>query len=105
MQESGEFLYEYYWEYAFPHTPSTFALRGDRYKYITYHGLWDLDELYDLQTDPNERVNLIRIPEHQQRVQAMRSRLFDLFEETDGMQIPMRRGNWQAAERLRGPGD
>src|SRR5690606_37616383 len=27
-----EFLYEYYWEYAFPHTPTTFALRNDRFK-------------------------------------------------------------------------
>lgn len=104
LSETGEFLYEYYWEYAFPHTPTTFALRDDRFKYIAYHGLWDLDELYDLQTDPDERVNLIRIPEYQQQVQTMRSRLFDLLEETDGMQVPLRRGNWQAAERLRGPG-
>jgi hypothetical protein len=27
------------WEYAFPHTPTTFALRGDRYTYIFYHGV------------------------------------------------------------------
>ena len=24
------------------------ALRGDRYKYIHYYGIWDSDELYDL---------------------------------------------------------
>ena len=52
-----EFLYEYYWEYAFPHTPTTFALRGDRYKYIYYQGIWDTFELYDMQLDAKEQHN------------------------------------------------
>ncbi len=29
----------------------------------------------------------------------MRDRLFDRLEATDGLQIALRRGNWQAAER------
>jgi N-acetylglucosamine-6-sulfatase len=99
MPSAGEMLYEYYWEYAFPHTPTTFALRGDRYKYIYYHGVWDTNELYDLQTDPEERVNLIGIPTSQDTVNAMRERLFTRLETTGGMQVPVRRGNWQAAER------
>lgn len=99
MTSPGEMLYEYYWEYAFPHTPTTFALRGDRYKYIYYHGVWDISELYDLQTDPEERVNLINVPSLRDTVNAMRDRLFDKLEATGGMQIPLRRGNWQAAER------
>jgi N-acetylglucosamine-6-sulfatase len=101
LAEEGEFLYEYFWEFAFPHTPTTFALRDDRYKYIFYHGVWDLQELYDLQADPNERFNLIRVPEHRGRAEDMRNRLFDRLEAADAMQIPLRRGNWQAAERLR----
>lgn len=101
----GAFLYEYYWEYAFPHTPTTFALRGDRYKYIYYHGVWDVQELYDLETDPAERYNLIDVPEHQERVNEMRSRLFDRLEAADAMSVPLRRGTWQAAERLRGGGE
>jgi N-acetylglucosamine-6-sulfatase len=99
--EGGEFLYEYYWEYAFPHTPTTFALRGDRYKYIFYHGVWDLNELYDLQTDPREMHNLIDVPAYQKQIGEMRSALFDRLERTGGMQIPLRRGDWQAAERRR----
>jgi N-acetylglucosamine-6-sulfatase len=99
--KEGEFLYEYYWEYAFPHTPSTFALRGDRYKYIFYHGVWDLNEFYDLETDPRERRNLINVPSYQKQIEQMRTRLFDRLEQTGGMQVPMRRGNWQAAERRR----
>lgn len=96
-----ELLYEYYWEYAFPHTPSTFALRGDRYKYIFYHGVWDLNEFYDLQTDPRERSNLINVPAYQEQINQMRTRLFDRLEQTGGMQVPLRRGDWQAAERRR----
>lgn len=97
----SELLYEYYWEYAFPHTPTTFALRGDRYKYITYHGIWDISELYDLEADPQEQFNLIHVPAHRERIAAMRDRLWDLLEATDGMRVPVRRGNWQAAERKR----
>ena len=97
---SREMLYEYYWEHAFPHTPTTLALRGDRFKYIYYHGIWDVNELYDLETDPLERHNLITVPAYQDTVNAMRTRLFDRLEETDGMRIPLRRGSWQAAERL-----
>jgi N-acetylglucosamine-6-sulfatase len=100
----NEFLYEYYWEYAFPHTPTTFALRGDRYKFILYHGIWDLQELYDLETDPQERFNLINVPQHQQLVGEMRTRLFDRLEKENAMSIPLRRGTWQAAERLRSGG-
>jgi N-acetylglucosamine-6-sulfatase len=96
----AELLYEYYWEYAFPHTPTTFALRGDRYKYIFYHGVWDINELYDLRTDPLEQHNLISVPAFQDTANAMRDRLFDRLEATDGMRVPVRRGTWQAAERL-----
>jgi arylsulfatase A-like enzyme len=95
----GEMLYEYYWEYAFPHTPTTFALRGDRYKFIFYHGIWDTNELYDLVADPLERYNLIHAPMMQDTVRAMRTRLFDRLEASDGMRVPVRRGDWQAAER------
>jgi N-acetylglucosamine-6-sulfatase len=98
----GELLYEYYWEYAFPHTPTTFALRGDRYKFIYYPGVWDVQELYDLEADPGERTNLIDAKEHQPRVKEMRERLWDLLEKSGGMSIPIRRGNYQANERKGG---
>jgi arylsulfatase A-like enzyme len=101
LDQPGDFLYEYYWEYAFPHTPTTFALRGDRFKYIFYHGVWDLNELYDLETDPGERRNLINVPGYQKQIDQMRTRLFDRLEGSGGMQVPVRRGSWQAAERRR----
>ena len=87
-QRRETFLYEYYWEYAFPHTPTTFALRGDRYKYIYYHGVWDMNEFYDLQTDPRERSNLINVPTYQKQIDEMRTRLFDRLEATGGTAGP-----------------
>lgn len=53
------FVYEYFWEYSFPQTPTTFAIRTPEYKYIQYYGIWDKEELYDMQNDPMEKNNLI----------------------------------------------
>lgn len=97
----SELLYEYYWEHAFPHTPTVFALRGDRYKYIYYHGVWDQMEFYDLQADPEERVNLIDSPGLQQEIRARRDRLWELLQSTGGMSIPLKVPPYfQANERL-----
>jgi len=84
-------LYEYYWERNFPQTPTMHALRTDRYKYIHYVGIWDTDELYDLQEDPLERVNLIDRSEHAERVRSLNGQLFDTLEATGGMYIPLNR--------------
>ncbi len=51
------FLYEYFWEEAYPETPTCLGVRTDRYKYVEYHGVWDVPELYDLQKDPREMHN------------------------------------------------
>lgn len=88
----SELLYEYYWEYNFPHTPTTFALRTDNFKYITYHGLWDLDELYDMQNDPKEMKNLINDKRYADTVVDMRSRLYDrLSDARHGLAVPFTR--------------
>jgi N-acetylglucosamine-6-sulfatase len=81
-------LYEYYWEYNFPHTPTTFALRTPRYKFIQYHGIWDIDELYDLQEDPLEEHNLIFRQEHQQRIKTMRADLHQILAEASANRVP-----------------
>jgi N-acetylglucosamine-6-sulfatase len=84
-------FYEYYWERNFPQTPTTHGVRTDRYKYIHYHGIWDIDELYDLKEDPEEMHNLIDSPEHQKLVKQLNNRMFEWLEKTDGMLIPLRR--------------
>lgn len=83
------FLYVYYWEKNFPQSPTQFALRGDRYKYITYYGLWDADELYDLKEDPGETKNLIFDPQYAKMAGEMERRLYAMLGEAGGMDIPM----------------
>jgi N-acetylglucosamine-6-sulfatase len=82
-------LYEYFWERNYPQTPTIHALRGARYKYIHYTGIWDTDELYDLQDDPNETTNLIRSAAHQAIAKQMSRELFDELKRSNGMYIPL----------------
>jgi N-acetylglucosamine-6-sulfatase len=97
-------LYEYYWERNFPQTPTVHALRGNRYKYIHYHGIWDIDELYDLETDPLESRNLIHSPEHQQAAKDLNRQLFEVLQKTNGLYIPLYpdKGNQQNLRRRGG---
>ncbi len=93
-------FYEYYWERNFPHTPTTHGVRTNRYKYIHYHGIWDIDELYDLKNDPEEMTNLIDSPEHQDLIKQLNNRMFEWLEKSDGMLIPLRRDQgFRAIER------
>lgn len=93
-------FYEYYWERPFPHTPTVFGIRTDKYKYMRYHGIWDIDELYDIENDPDEMKNLIKLPEYQELIEELANRVYDWLENTKGMQIPiMRDGMWQANKR------
>ncbi|CAN5196085.1 sulfatase [soil metagenome] len=84
-----DFLHVYYWEKNFPQSPTVFALRGDKYKYITYYGLWDTDELYDIESDPEERVNLIGSSQHQKIAREMEDTLYGMLGEADAMFIPL----------------
>jgi len=84
-----ELLYEYYWERNFPQTPTTFALRGDQYKFIRYYGVWDLDELFDLQADPGEMHNLAYVPDQSALAKRMSAHLFDILGKTGGRTIPL----------------
>ena len=99
------FLYVYYWEQNYPQTPTHFSLRGDQYKYTTYYGLWDTDELFDIQADPMEQNNLIHDSEFAQKKTEMQSRLYEMMEQLGGMHIPLNapRGR-QQNKRLRSTG-
>lgn len=83
------FLYVYYWEKNFPQSPTVFSLRSDRFKYITYYGLWDTDEFFDIQSDPEEQHNLIHDPAYASQVKEMENRLYEMMAELGGMDIPM----------------
>jgi N-acetylglucosamine-6-sulfatase len=74
-----EFLYEYFWERDFPQTPTVLGLRTDQYSYMHYHGIWDIDELYDVQKDPDQMVNLLA----DYRTTAQAGRLFQRITDPD----------------------
>ena len=82
-------LYEYYWERNFPQTPTMHALRTERYKYVHYHGIWDTDELFDLDADPHETRNVIDDPAHTAALRALNQQLFKTLADTQGMYIPL----------------
>ena len=90
-------LYEYHWEWNFPATPTLFAIRDQRFKYIFYHGVWDDNGFYDLKTDPHERHNLIHVPGYQDQITAMKKKLFDEMESRNAVNLPIRR---PAGDRL-----
>ncbi|MCX6616922.1 MAG: sulfatase [Acidobacteria bacterium] len=104
-----EFLYEYFWERGYASTPTVVGLRTDRYSYMRYHGIWDLDELYDIEKDPDQMHNLlgevrttteegpliqrIKDPELKALVRDLDRRLFKILQETGGAPEP----NWRSA--------
>lgn len=83
----GDFVYEYYWEWSFPQTPTTFAIERDRVKYIQYHGVWDIEELYDLGRDPDEMNNLIDDPAYLDRKIVLRKALFEQLGNSAGRHV------------------
>lgn len=97
------FLYVYYWEKNFPQSPTVFSLRGDRYKYITYYGLWDADELYDLQADPGETRNLLFDPAYRNTARQMEDRLYEMVGELGGMDIPLNQPSGGSQNKRLGP--
>ena len=79
-----EVIYEYFWEFNYPHTPTQFAIRDGRWKYIRLHGVWDTDALYDLENDPGETNNLINEPEFLEVRLDLQQRLHAAIERGDG---------------------
>ena len=76
---------------------------GERWKYVRHHGVWDVNELYDLAEDPHESRNLALDPGQRERVEAMNGRLFDLLGETGGENLPFLRDRGEIYP-LRKPG-
>ncbi len=85
------FYYEYYWERAFPMTPTVFGVRTNRFKYMYYWGVWDTEELYDIQNDPHEMHNLIDDPNYKDVVAQLNNDLFTWLEQSGGDAIPVKR--------------
>jgi N-acetylglucosamine-6-sulfatase len=96
-----EFLYEYAWEQDFPYTPTIVGLRTETHSLMHYPGIWDIPELYDLRTDPDQvrnllaearigprmrgrYVNHVKDPETRRLVESLQERLARLLASTGG---------------------
>jgi arylsulfatase A-like enzyme len=79
------FLIEYYSDHVFERIVDMGykAVRTDRYKYIHYYDLTDMDEFYDLQEDPYELHNLINDSAAEEAIIATKAELKRLLQETD----------------------
>ena len=81
-------LYEYFWERPFVQTPTVLGVRTERYKYCWYHGVFDLNELYDLEEDPHEMRNLIDSPRHLGVRREMEGKLRELLKKYGATMTP-----------------
>ncbi len=103
-----EFIYEYEWEQDFPYTPTITGLRTERHSLMLTQGTFDIQELYDLESDPDQMKNLLadirlrnrgrmamNIPKGERRdlVDGLQGRLEDLLKNTGG--DPRRAGRWR----------
>jgi len=77
------FLAEYFLEKVGPRFPTWQAIRTTRWKYIRYTAEpEEYEELYDLQTDPDEEQNLIATATGRTQVPALRRELEELLRAT-----------------------
>jgi hypothetical protein len=84
------FLYEYFREDWLAGLPLMLGVRTERWKYVCYPDIDDLDELYDLRNDPHEMRNLASEGGHAAVLGEMRGRLQSLKEKTgypEGVQL------------------
>ena len=78
-------LYEYFYEPRFAPTPSMQGVRTERWKYVRYPNLDEVDELYDLAEDPHELRNLAADPRASRDLDGMRKQLYGLLAKTQGL--------------------
>ncbi len=70
-----DWFYEFLWQREGIPIPRTEGVRSERWKYNLYlDGQPGYEELYDLDSDPEEVLNLAVSPEHNERLVDMRSR-------------------------------
>jgi arylsulfatase A-like enzyme len=82
-----EFLYEYMSEPQFPKIPSVLAVRTNRWKYIRYPEIDDIEELYDLSNDRYELKNLASDPKYASTLAEMKKKMDVLLTETKGKEF------------------
>jgi len=83
--QNPEWRTEFFYEHPFVHKTiaRTEALRTQRFKYARYID-FDYEELYDLQNDPAETINLAKDEKYQKTLISLRKRCDDLANKAKG---------------------
>lgn len=81
----SSFLIEYFSDKVFPRIQNMGyqCVRTERWSYIHYVDLTGMDELYDLETDPDQLKNLIGEPSAQPALKRLKKELERLLKESD----------------------
>jgi arylsulfatase A-like enzyme len=79
-------IYYHYYEKGFGATPH-YGIRTNRYKLIHFYDPIDSWELYDLETDPSEVINMIDDPANHELISTLKNRLTELQEEFQDTQL------------------
>lgn len=74
-----QILVEHLWK--LPQIPSSEGIRTDKYKYFRYRFIETPEELYDLQNDPLETINLASDPAYKAELEQLREMCNGLIEE------------------------
>jgi N-acetylglucosamine-6-sulfatase len=75
----SSFMFQYYVDDEYPYAgPDMLAIRSDKFKLVDSFLEKDIDELYDLENDPGEMMNLINDPKYDLEEQKLRAELEDL---------------------------
>jgi len=76
---------EFFYEHLFEHKtiPKSEALRTERFKYLRYVD-YDYEELYDLENDPTETINLAKDEKYQETLNSLRKRCNELAKKAKG---------------------
>ena len=78
------FLYEYFSDPLIPGVPAMTGVRTERWTYVRYPGIPDVEELYDLNLDPSELNNLAAATDHATVKADLRNQLNRLLAATGG---------------------
>ena len=83
--EKPEWRTEFFYEHPFEHKTiaKTVAVRTQDYKYARYTD-YDYEELYDLNLDPDETINLAKDEKYQKTLESLRKRCNELAKKAKG---------------------
>ncbi|MBD3675641.1 MAG: sulfatase [Planctomycetaceae bacterium] len=95
-------IYYHYYEYPSVHmVPRHYGIRTERYKLMKFYQFGEVWEFYDLEVDPDERVNQYGNPKYKDVIADLKEQLADLQKKyEEDSDISAKPEEWQAKYRI-----